>query len=492
MRSLWRAPLAAVALALALAAPARPAAAQAETVRVDLERAVALALAGNPALAAVEEQRHEVRGGVREARAEVFPQLTARASYAASRNPAFLNSPDFEDLLDQFPGGFEPSEQRLYSTGFEITQPLYTFGKIRAAVDLAELVVEVTDARIATARLDVALAAAEAYYELLAARGSLAVGEVQTRVRREALTVVEARYELGEATRLELLRSQAALAAVSPQVAELRGDVAVAESRLRRVLGVGPEVVLAVEGAAPAPGRAAVDGGAVPAAPPPTPEVAALPAPPELPALLAVAQGRPELADLALQREALARRQSVIAAEGRPQVELDAFLGRQVRELENVDEPLYDDYSLAVGVSWSFFDGGRRKGQTAQLESQRRQLDLERRDLEARIRLEVEEALTAYETALARWRAAATAAAAAREAAWVAGESYREGVALQADWLDAQRQETESEIEAVEAFYDARQEAARLARAVGSLPGQGPAGWPAVAAGTGGEQETTR
>ena len=55
----------------------------------------------------------------------------------------------------------------------------------------------------------------------------------------------------------------------------------------------------------------------------------------------------------------------------------------------------------------------------------------------------------------------------------MARESYREGVALQTDWLDAQRQEAESEILAVEAYYEARREAARLARAVGALPTRG-------------------
>jgi HAE1 family hydrophobic/amphiphilic exporter-1 len=461
----------------ALAILALPAAGQPPTVEVDLEAAVALALARNPALAAVEERLREVAGGVREARAEAFPQLTGRASWAASRNPAFLNSPDFEDIIAQFPGGdFEPSEQRLYSTGVEVSQPLYTFGKISAAVSLAERVVEVTDAQIAAARLEVALDAAEAYYELLAAREALAVGEVQERVRREALGVVEARYELGEATRLELLRSQAALAQVAPTVAGLRGDVEVAVSRLRRVLGTEPGVVVEVR-----------DGnrGSGPAGPRDLPE------PPDLASLLRRAESRPELADLALQRDVLAHRQSVIAADGKPQVELDAFLGRQVRELDNVSDPLYDDYSVALGVTWSFFDGGRRKGQIAQLESQRRQLEHRRRDLAAEIHQEVAEALTGYRTAVARWRAAQAAAEASREAARVAREGYQEGVALQADWLDAQRQETETEIEAVEAFYDARQEAARLARAVGVLPGEGlPAGTSAAGEPPGAEEST--
>jgi outer membrane protein TolC len=121
-------------------------------------------------------------------------------------------------------------------------------------------------------------------------------------------------------------------------------------------------------------------------------------------------------------------------------------------------------------VRWEFFDGGRRRGRIAQLESQRQQLGHQLRDLLDGIRLELEESLAAYRTERERWLAAETAATAAREASRVARTSYREGVALQTDWLDAQRQETEAEILAVEAYYDARREAARLARAVGAYP----------------------
>jgi HAE1 family hydrophobic/amphiphilic exporter-1 len=504
-------PRAAAAVALAAAAlcwpalaqappPADPAAPPSGPLSIDLAAAVEIALARNPELAAIEERRREVAGGVAEVRADAFPQLTASASYGAARNPSFLNSPDFEDILEQFPGGdFEPSEQRLYSAGVEVTQPLYTFGKLSAAMDLAGVVVEVTEAQIAAARLDVGLAAAEAYYDLLAARESLAVGVWQERVRRESLTVVQARYDLGEATRLELLRSEATLAEVTPTIARLGGDVATAESRLRRVLGLPPDVPLAVSGAAP------------PALPPPDPDadlaraesagvLAGLPAlagPPEpapLPALTSTGLARrPELADLDLQRRALALRQRVTAAEGKPQVELEGFFGRQARLFDDVADPLYDDYRVSLGLSWSFFDGGRRRGQIAQLESQRRQLELRRRDLEAEIRQQVEEARIDYQTAVARFRAAAVAAAAAREAARVARESYEEGVALQADWLDAQRQETETGILVVEAYYDARQEAARLARAVGTLPSERLPGVVTAAAGTGeGGEETMR
>jgi outer membrane protein TolC len=137
---------------------------------------------------------------------------------------------------------------------------------------------------------------------------------------------------------------------------------------------------------------------------------------------------------------------------------------------ENLSDELFDDWRVALGVRWSVFDGGRRRGQIGQLESQRAQLDWQREDLERQVALELEQAYTGYETALASWTAATAAAAAAREASRVAGENYREGVALQADLLDAQDQEQRADLVEIEAYYEAWIQAARLQRALGRLP----------------------
>lgn len=434
--------------ALALLVFLLPAGAGAEPL--DLARAVSLALSRNPGLKAVEERRSEVVGGIEEARADAFPQLALVSSWNRSRNPALLNSPDFAQIVENFPGGsFRPQEQELNHLGVEVTQPLYTFGKIGAAVDLAKEVAAATEAQIEAARLDTALAAAVAYYDLLAAQEALATFKEQERARREALAVVQARYDIGEATRLELLQAQATLSELLPDLASTEGQIEVARARLRGILALAADSPLEVKPVA-------------------REELAE---PPAAAVLLAEARReRPELADLERQAEALRSQQEVTRADGRPQIELTGRYGREARVAGDLSDPLFADWSVNVGLRWEFFDGGRRKGQVAQLESRRRQLELQRRDLLDSIRLEIEEAISDYRTARARLRAAGVAVTSAREAARVAEESYREGVALQADWLDAQQRETEAEIRIVDAYYQALERGAEVARAVGLLP----------------------
>jgi HAE1 family hydrophobic/amphiphilic exporter-1 len=435
-----------------LAVFALPAAAGA--VELSLAAAVDLALQRNPALLAVEERRREVQGGIEEARADAWPQLAAVSAWSRSRNPSLLNSPDFGEILDAFPeGDFTPQVQELNTLGVEVSQPLFTFGKIGAAVSLARTVAEVTDAQIAAARLDTALAAAEAYFEVLASERALVTVEEQERARRASLAVIQARYDLGEATRLELLQSQATLAELLPALATSEGRLDEARARLRRALGLEPGVPL--ELAQIDDRRIEVVFGDIPA--------------PETLMAVAVAR-RPELADLELQAEALGSQQQVTRADGRPQIELNGLYGREARRVGNLDDALFANWRVAVGMRWEFFDGRRRKGQIAQLESRRRQLELERQNLLQGIRLEIETRLTELRTARARLEAAEVASTAAREAARVAEDSYGEGVALQADLLGAQQRETEAEIRRVEARYQTQVSAARLLRSLGYLP----------------------
>ena len=417
-------------------------------VRLDLAQAVETTLRANPGLLSVEEVRTQVEGGIREARADAFPQLTLSSSWGQSRSPSFLNSSDFDEILDQFPGGsFEPSTQELSRAVVELKQPVWTFGKIRAAIDLAEIVGEAADAQIRTAQLDAAFATAEAYYRVQAAREGLATIEAEREFRSRDLARIEDLLEIGEATQLEQLRAFSALTAVEPEVARRQGQVTVAEMRLRQLLALAPEEPLELE-----------------------PSSTDLPEPPAIDRLVAAAEARPEIEDLLHQESAYSTQQKITRADGLPRIDLNGYWGREVRLVTNFSEPLYSSWAAALELSWPFFDGGRRRGQIEQFESQRRQIALRRAELEASIRLETDQARTNYATALSRAASAETFAQAAQEAERVARATYEEGVATQTDLLDAQRNAVIAQVSAIEARYEALVEASRLSRAVGLLP----------------------
>ncbi len=170
------------------------------------------------------------------------------------------------------------------------------------------------------------------------------------------------------------------------------------------------------------------------------------------------------------QEDAYEVQQQITRADGLPRIDLSGYWGREVRLVTNLADPLYSSWAAALELSWPFFDGGRRRGQIEQFESQRRQIALRRAELEASIRLETDQARTNYATALSRAASAEIFAQAAAEAERVARATYEEGVATQTDLLDAQRNAVIAQVSAIEARYEALVEASRLSRAVGLLP----------------------
>lgn len=423
-----------------------PSSAEPPDEALDLASAVAFALEHNAGLAAAIEQRHELEGGLVEAWSDAYPQLDVNAGWSSSRNPALLNSPDFADFIDQFPA-FEPRTQDLWTLGFELRQVIWAGGKVKATVALAKLAAETVESRIQAARLDIAARAATSFAEVIAADRAREAIRAELRSREAALELVEARFEIGEATELDRLRAIAARHQLGPDLAELDGRFESALAGLRAVMGL--------------PAAAALELDWADRAPPPLPELES--------ALAEALERRPELLGLALEARTVAGQAELTRAEGRPRFDFLAGWGRQARLGENLRDGLYDDWRIGITASVSLSDGGRRAGQLAQAASRERQIELRLEDLARQVELEVEAAWADLRAALARREAATAALAAAREAARVARESWELGVALQLDVLEADDLARRSELGAIETELAAWSAAIALDRARGRV-----------------------
>ena len=416
-----------------------------ETEVLDLDNVIELALVRNPTLKSVEAQQQQADAAIREAWADVYPQFDLSAGWNQNRNPSLLNSPDFDDIIEQFPD-FSPSVQELYNWSIGLTQPLYQAGKVGAGIKLAKLVSQITEAPDphGAARCGACLPLKPTF-------GCSNLGRDWRPSRFKRMPVrslwqlVQARYDLGEATKLELLQAKAALAELNPAVDTARGSVRLALINLRAVLNLPEEQAIDVE---------EIDE--------PLPAI-----PTRENALQHALEYRPEFTDLELRVEALDKQKKITRADGYPQFDLAGAYGNTARETGNLTDSEFADWFIAIGLHWSFFDGGRRRAQVAQLESQQTQLEYQIAALYNQVRQQVESALTEYEAALSRSDAAEISAQVAREANRVAQENYAEGVALQTDLLTAQEREISAEVVRVQSYYSARISAARLARAVG-------------------------
>lgn len=218
-------------LLLALLLAAAPAVRAAEPPPVPtppartLEEVVAATLATEESLRIV---AGEVRkAGLRSKRYLLYLTPDVRAAGAWTRTGA-------EETED----GSGPKPGESWAWSLSLTQPLYTGGRATAAYrGQKDLEASVRLQAELTGR-ELALAAAGAWYELLAAAESVRIGEQGMVLARRQLDRASRRVELGEAVLSDQLRAEVTLRRIEAELAGARSAVARAGESVRRLSGL--------------------------------------------------------------------------------------------------------------------------------------------------------------------------------------------------------------------------------------------------------------
>ena len=426
-----------------------------DPLRLTLSEAVDRALDRNPESRRAREQVSELRELVREARSEALPKLDFASRWVRTRDPGLRNSPFFSRLIagpEALPpealGAFQFDN---YAWGFSLEQPLYTFGRVGAALRGARHELEGVHADVRGTELLLARDVALAWYDLLLTRRRLAVLESEGESRERQLQQVRDRLELEDATRLELLNAQVALANLGPRVVAARNATRVALARVNEAMG--RPVVAEVE---PIAGLELDD---------------PLPAVPPLELLLARANaGRPELRRFGLDREVLQAAEDVTRSDLKPEIAATAAFGIDTFSTGNLTELDLHNWAVGVSVRWTLFDGLKTPAVVGQYRSQRRQSELLEESFRADLARQLQEARGTWLGAVEAIAAAELAVLGAKEATRVAEESYTWGAATLLDVLESERARREAELTHAEALHAGQTALATIKYLVGLRP----------------------
>lgn len=206
-------PLALPALALffLIAWPARTTQAQTDTVQVTLQAVLERALDVSPDLGEVRADRAFADARSRLARASryltEFNLTTAHAIAPGVENPNGVPTDELyldPDVRNDY-GSWSPFTQ----AEVEIIQPIYTWGELGGSIKAAQHGVEVEDAAVERKELEVALRAAELYYNVLLtnelARLATRAGDIVEQAKGEINRLLEAGDEgVDDADRYQL------------------------------------------------------------------------------------------------------------------------------------------------------------------------------------------------------------------------------------------------------------------------------------------------
>lgn len=326
-----------------------------------IDQALSLAMEKNRDIEKAREYAVSVKGRYIEERAAALPQFTASASVSINRD-------DSQKALM----GFSPSQYNR-SLDLSLSQPLFTWGKIGAAIRAAEVGLKTADEQLRIYRQAVWRDVTVAFYDLLLARELHALAVENLRQKERHLGEAQRKYAAGVATDYDVLAAEVAVENARPETVRSDNAIRTAEERLAFLL-VCDSRELKVSGSLAV-----------------TPE----PAPEWQAAFEKALLKRPDLADLRLRLGIYNELISIAAADDKPRLDLKGGAGWRwldVREPgmnKNADGAAWN---LGVYLTYPFFDGFRSSGKTMQVRSDLRAREIELARLRDSVALEVRDA----------------------------------------------------------------------------------------------------
>lgn len=384
---------------------------------LDLSGALSRARSENPMLRAAKARVEERRGLITTTRADALPQLTLMGDFTRMRDVSMLNS-GFADLAPAMgiPLNALVGTRSVYTSQANLTQPLFYWGKLGTAVEIAKMGEQEAAFAYTTSELDVLHGVARAYLGVLSAQAEQEVIETRRKTAEQFVSDVKAKLEAQTATELDRLRAESEWLAIIPESLQAEAQVKRAMEVLNGQLGLDPKTPVALAELG-------------------LPEAGAKPA----------GTDRSELAQLKQQEAMYRANAKIITSDLRPKFDLSASYGYQAGKSDNLFKEPYDTWKVSVTMKFPVFDGLRSSGKRAQNTAQLEQVKQMRIDRERSVAIEQSTADRDLEKAIALNQAARRAHDATAEALRMSRESFEQGLITSLDLLQAERTERQAE-----------------------------------------------
>lgn len=420
---------------------------QTAPLSVTLEEALARAKGGNALLKAARADVQAKEGVTKLAKSYFFPNLVFTETYSRTNNPVYV----FMGKLTQANFGMQdfaiprlnnPEPLTNWQSQVELTMPLFTGGKLKAAFEASKLGVEAAASTANFVESSVAKGVTEAFYGSLLARQAAGVMQEAVKTARAHQTQVEAMFKEGLVLDSDLLRIRVFAADMAQQASAREADAQVARAYLAYAMGVNGEVEPSGDIAPvtePLPSSEEVEKRAV--------------------------EKRGDLKAMAFQTQQAVRGVTMAKADYWPQVGVVASYEQDTQAWS--PSASGDNWLLGVQVKIPLFDGGARSGRVQTARAQEFQARQGLLDLQRKARVEARAAWLHAKSAAERVVVMTDSEAQAREAQRIVALRYQEGMATITELLDADMALTSASLTRAQAIHDELVQRARLAWATG-------------------------
>jgi len=406
-----------------------------------------MALERNPAMQIAQDGVEELKGRITEVRSQAFPQVSLQGYGLRLRDPSILNSSSFDKVPQEFRDALDPVPSNMFNVGVEVTQPIYTAGKVRTALKLASESLAEKNASREAVRQQLTFRVFQAFHNLLLVRKDLDVKRKTHQQRQKHYEQAKIRYDNGVATETDVLRSRVNVANMEPELIRAENRVRLARAALNNLIVVDLEAPTEIEGSLEYRPWAA---GSLEEIQKRTLEL------------------RPEVDAARRQVQQSRLTVSLANAENKLTVDMAAQYGYAVRNPGNIFNNDFANWNVRVNFRLPFFDSGRKSGLLAQAEARRHAAEQSLVQLENDVRLEVKQAFEDMNSAEQAIAAAKVSVEQAQKVFEMMQANYQYGAATTLDVDDSQTALTEALNNEIYATYDYEMSKARLRLASGS------------------------
>jgi outer membrane protein TolC len=414
--------------------------AQTSSSTLTLDEAVARGLTASHRLSEIEARQDAARAIQAQRRAAELPQASVQAGYMRTNHVEEFGIPGGRLIYPDIPDNFR---SRL-----DLQWPIYSGGRTAALTRAAAAEADALALDRETARADLELEIARAYWAVVTARTSAAVVEQALGRIGAHLADVRNQLDVGLVPPSDVLSLEAQQSRQQMLLIEARNLADTTAAEFRRLIGMDPETPFELADSIDAP-------------PSPPQQVRAL--------VDAARASRPERRALEIRIGAMGERIAAAEAGRLPTIATVAGYdaarpNARIFPREAAWKPSWD---VSVNVTWPLFDGGRARGEVAEAAANRRAAEERLKEFDAAVEVEVRQRAADLASTEAAIEAAEAGVRSAAEARRVITERFSAGVATNTDVIDAQVALLQAELDRTRARANAHLAASRLERALG-------------------------
>lgn len=399
-------------------------------LNLTLTESIDIALKENPQVLISKQQVREAEGKRMQAVSPMLPQINSNLSFSYYNDYPYAN----------FNKNWELSNN--------LSQNVFTGGKYFFGAKAANEGVKIAREGNRLTKQQIIFRVTQAFYEVLFAKRVLSINEEALKLAEEDHRVTKARYEQGEASNYDLLRTEVLVAAEKPKVIQSGNFVKTTLNNLKLLLGIDPLENVELDGS-----------------------FAFEPLDMNMNNLLSDAKGqRPEIRQAESGKSASKYLSWAARAGYVPNLSfnLTNYMAQKYAFSQFIPRNSWDDYWIAqLSLNIPIFDGLNREAKIKETNAKRLEASIADSFVKDQVSTEVENAyltVKAAEEIVLSQRKNVDRAEQAYKIIW---ERYGEGMASQLDILDAQHALSQARLDYARGLFEHIVAKARLNLAVG-------------------------